>query len=302
MARSVTLSSPTLGIIAKLDLVETTGTNAEPVEFKRGELPDTPAAPGTLSAFQLCAQGLLLREHGFTVDRGWLYFAGSRHRVEVPFTDDLLQQTQTCIRETLLAYQGPLPSPLFYSPKCYGCSINGICLPDETALLTEGEPQQETPRTEPRQFYPARNDALPLYIQTQGAHLGKSGETLVITQKGKKLAESKMFETSQVCLMGNIQMSTQAIQECCRRGMPVVFMSSGGWFYGMTAGPMSRNAPLRLLQYEHYLNPSSSLRRSRTFISGKIRNCRTLLRRNAEILAIGTLQTLKECAINAESA
>ena len=41
-SRSVQLSSPGLGIIAKADLIETHGTIAEPVEYKRGETPDNP--------------------------------------------------------------------------------------------------------------------------------------------------------------------------------------------------------------------------------------------------------------------
>jgi CRISPR-associated protein Cas1 len=301
-SRSVQLSSAGLGIIAKADLIETSGASAEPVEYKRGETPDTPHRAWNPERIQLCAQGLLLREHGFTVERGWLYFASSRQRVEVPFTEDLIEETRRCILETLETARGSLPAPLQDSPKCYGCSLNGICLPDETTLLTQDPQIQERPRNEPRQLSPARSDALPLYVQTQGVHVGKSGETFVLTQKGQKLAEARMFDTSQVCLMGNIQMSTQAIQECCRRGLPVVFMSSGGWFYGMTSGPMSRNATLRLLQYEHYRDPASSLRFSRAFISGKIRNCRTLLRRNAEQLDPEILSRLKESAESAESA
>ena len=236
------------------------------------------------------------------MDRGWLYFAGSRQRIEVPFTDDLIKETRQCILDTLEAAHGSMPAPLQDSPKCYGCSLNGICLPDETTLLHQDPHIQDRPRSEPRQLSPARSDALPLYVQTQGVHVGKSGETFVLTQKGQKLAEARMFDTSQICLLGNIQVSTQAIQECCRRGMPVVFMSSGGWFYGMTSGPMSRNAALRLLQYEHHRDPGSSLRFSRTFISGKIRNCRTLLRRNAEQLDPEILSRLKESAESAASA
>ena len=301
-SRSVQLSSPGLGIIAKADLIETDGTSAEPVEYKRGETPDTPHRAWNPERIQLCAQGLLLREHGFTVDRGWLYFAGSRQRIEVPFTEDLIEETRRCILDTFEAARGTLPAPLQDSPKCYGCSLNGICLPDETTLLTQDPHIQDRPRNEPRQLSPARSDALPLYVQTQGVHVGKSGETFVLTQKGQKLAEARMFDTSQICLLGNIQISTQAIQECCRRGMPVVFMSSGGWFYGMTSGPMSRNAGLRLLQYEHQRDPASSLRYSRAFISGKIRNCRTLLRRNVEQLDPDILSRLKESAVSAESA
>jgi len=42
ISRSVTLGSPRLGIIAKLDLVSTAGDEAVPVDTKRGRVPNNP--------------------------------------------------------------------------------------------------------------------------------------------------------------------------------------------------------------------------------------------------------------------
>ena len=84
---------------------------------------------------QLMAQGLLLREHGYQCDHGLLYFSGSRTRVDVPFTTELEALTLSLIEEARQsAYREKLPPPLEDSPKCIGCSLNGICLPDETLL------------------------------------------------------------------------------------------------------------------------------------------------------------------------
>ncbi len=64
VARSVTLSSEALGLIARIDLVETDGETVSPVDYKRGEKPDVAGGSWEADRVQLCAQALLLREHG----------------------------------------------------------------------------------------------------------------------------------------------------------------------------------------------------------------------------------------------
>ncbi len=63
-ARSVTLASDSLGVVAKLDLVEATGSQATPVDYKRGR--PRRAMDGTLEAWepervQICLQALAHR-------------------------------------------------------------------------------------------------------------------------------------------------------------------------------------------------------------------------------------------------
>lgn len=82
-ARSVSLSSLKLGITAKLDLVEGEGSHAAPVDYKRGKRPHVEKGAYDPERVQLCAQGLLLREHGFECDSGVLYFVESRERVRL---------------------------------------------------------------------------------------------------------------------------------------------------------------------------------------------------------------------------
>jgi|GEM_PF-1930593 len=70
ITRSVPLSSTLLGITGKLDLVATAGTDAVPVETKRGRVPNNEQRSYEPERVQLMAQGLLLREHGYTCDHG----------------------------------------------------------------------------------------------------------------------------------------------------------------------------------------------------------------------------------------
>jgi len=79
---------------------------------------------------------------------------------------------------------------------------------------------------------------------------------------------------------GNVQITAQALSELLQRGIPVVYFSHGGWFYGLATGVVHKNVELRILQYRTADDDRRSLDLARKFVHGKIRNCRTLVRRN----------------------
>ncbi|MCA9061806.1 MAG: CRISPR-associated protein Cas4, partial [Planctomycetaceae bacterium] len=136
--RSLMLSAPSEGLVAKLDLLELEGMAATPVDYKRGKVPNVPDGAYEPERVQLCAQGLILRENGFRCERGVLYFIASKQRVTIEFTDELIARTRE-LRDQfrLVAAAGRLPPPLLDSPKCPRCSLVGICLPDEVNLLSQ---------------------------------------------------------------------------------------------------------------------------------------------------------------------
>jgi CRISP-associated protein Cas1 len=91
-ARSVELSSERLGITAKLDLLEGADDQVIPVDTKKGH-PGRDGSPWDADAVQVCAQVLLLREHGYNVPRGEIYYAETRQRVDVEITAELVERT-----------------------------------------------------------------------------------------------------------------------------------------------------------------------------------------------------------------
>jgi len=300
-ARSLMLSAPTEGLLAKLDLLELEGMTATPVDYKRGKAPNIPEGAYEPERVQICAQGMILRANGFQCDRGVLYFIGSKKRVTIEFTEELIDRTRYLrdeFRRTAAA--GIMPPPLIDSPKCPRCSLVGICLPDETnflqcvpiveqsGLLLLEDPACDSLNTDNRKLntpqvrklLPANDDALPLYVQTQGAMLGKSGDRLTIKYKDELLAERRLMDVSQVSLFGNVMISAQSLRELTTRGIPVCHFTYGGWFHGITSGLVHKNVELRIRQYEIAADPVRSLQIAKWFISGKIRNSRTLLRRH----------------------
>jgi CRISPR-associated protein Cas1 len=133
---------------------------------------------------------------------------------------------------------------------------------------------------EPRPIIPAKEDGLPLYVQSPRAYIRKEGENLIIEVEKQKVAEARLGETSQVVLYGFAALTTPALHECMRREIPVTYNSYGGWFIGHTVGVGHRNVETRANQYRASFDEAACLKLARRFVIGKIANCRTLLRRN----------------------
>ena len=273
-ARSVALSSETLGITAKIDLVEGKGINVQPVDYKKGKRPHIAAGAYAPERVQVCAQGLLLREYGFETSSGILYFAGSRERVRVEFDEALVAETKIAINGIRAdSAEDKPPPPLMDSPKCARCSLIGICLPDEIGFLTRQ-------REDIRPIYARTEHSFPLYVQSPASYVRKDGGQLVIEEKREKIAEVRLKDTSQIVLFGHCGMSTPALHECFRRHLPVTYMSYGGWFIGHSTGTGHHNVQTRTAQYRESFNAQTCLNLAISLIQAKVLNCRTLLRRN----------------------
>ncbi len=279
--RSVMLSAPDEGLIAKIDVLDLSSAEAVPIDYKRGKAPDVPEGAWEPERVQLCAQGLILRENGYHCEGGFLYFIGSRRRVSIPFDEPLVERTRELIEAMRrMAATGAMPPPLVDSPKCPRCSLVGICLPDETCLLRTRE--QADGQGEVRRLMPARQEATPFYVQEQGASVGKSGEQLTVSMRRQTICKTRLLDVSQLCLFGNVQISAQALREITARGIPVCHLSYGGWFHGMTVGFAHNNVELRIAQFATANDPAASVRLAARMIDAKIRNSRTLLRRHLE--------------------
>lgn len=319
-SRSVTLASERLRVIAKLDLVEGAGGEVTPVDYKHGAPRETGNGLELWPAdrAQLAVQCAVLRDNGYRCTEGVVFHQKTRQRVRVEFTPELMAETEQAIRHAWdLAREGTIPAPLVDSPKCVGCSLAPICLPDETNALrgpgAELEQMElfaefEAPRIPPRreremrQVVTPRDDLRPLYLNTQGLRVGKSGEVLQIKDRDKLAAEARISQICQVNLMGNVQLSTQAVQALCEHDVPVCYFSQGGWFYGITTGLNTKNVFLRRAQFRLAEEEWFARALARRLVSGKVRNQRTMLQRNHIEPKPAALLGLKQMAERAERA
>ncbi|HEY3840019.1 MAG TPA: CRISPR-associated endonuclease Cas1 [Bryobacteraceae bacterium] len=332
-ARSVTLSSERLRVIAKLDLVEAEGSLATPVDYKHGAPREGKDGIEMWPAdrAQIALQAIVLRENGYECDEAVVFYQKTRQRVRVPVDAVLIAEAEEAVERAWdLATYGEIPPPLVDSPKCAGCSLNPICLPDETNRLTgidlsgaaqlglfdllandasadtsiRKPPAREGIQTSVRQLMTPRDDLKPLYLNTQGFRVGKSGEVLQVKDKDKTVQEVRIGEVCQVNLLGNIQISTQAVQSLCEAGVPVSYFSMGGFFYGITTGLNTKNVVLRRWQFRLADSEWFPLSLARALVAGKIRNQRTMLQRNhiePDKSSLGVMKAMAERAERAEN-
>ncbi|MCB2262794.1 MAG: CRISPR-associated endonuclease Cas1 [Candidatus Thiosymbion ectosymbiont of Robbea hypermnestra] len=273
-ARSITLESERLGLVARMDLIEADGDRVIPVDYKRGKRPHVPRGAYEPERVQLCVQGMLLGEHDYRCEQGVLYYAAGRERVPVPFDEELRHTTRKAIDGLRrLAAEGRIPPPLEDSPKCPRCSLVSICLPDEINFFRGSE-------LTPRPLVVGQKTALPLYVQTHHAKITKSGERLDIFVDDEKTQSVRLIDVSQVAVFGNVYITTPALHELMKRSIPVSWHGFGGWFMGHTIGTGHKNVELRTAQYQASFDPARCLHLAKGLIEAKIRNCRTLLRRN----------------------
>jgi CRISP-associated protein Cas1 len=152
-----------------------------------------------------------------------------------------------------------------------------------------------------RRLLPRDPAPRPLYITEQGATVGLRSGRVEVTRKGELLSSTRLLDVAQLCVYGNAQVTSQLLRELFAREAPVCWFSYGGWFSGMAEGLPSKHVELRRRQAA--LAGQGGLGIARRIVEGKIRNSRTLLRRNArsprpdEIIA-----SLKELADQAMTA
>lgn len=296
-ARSVELSSETLGIIAQLDLLEGADGAVVPVDTKKGR-PSRDGGPWEADAVQVCAQVLLLREHGYHAERGEIFYAETRQRVPVEVTPDLVTRTLQIVGEAReVATRLAPPPPLRSSPKCPRCSLAGICLPDEVNVLSARQGGR------PRRLIAADSDAVPLYVAEPGSVVGIDGGRLTVSKYRDLLASVRLIDVLHVCAYGNVQVTAQAMRALFEREVDVFHFSYGGWLLGLSSGLPSKNVMLRIRQTTAAAR--GQLDDPRRMIAGKIRNCRVLLRRNGDDTVrrrVAQLATLADQAERAEDA
>lgn len=137
--RRVYVWSEALQIAGFTDLVEERPADQGeqriiPVEYKKGRMGNW-----LNDHVQLCAQALCLEERLSThIDKGYIFYFGSRRRQEVFFTPALRERTRQAVqRAQQLIRAGVLPPPNQKPARCQDCSLEPVCLPQEMRCLQD---------------------------------------------------------------------------------------------------------------------------------------------------------------------
>jgi len=302
-----------------MDLLEVEDGCVTPVDYKHGKPYEVDGALQIWPAdrAQLAVQAMVLRENGYRVEEGVIFYAATRQRVRVAMTKALSKRPERAIGDAWrLAKAGGFRCRSRIRPSVRVVrSIRSACRarPPRCAMprkTTRGNwryskrcaRRASRPLKETRRLIAPRADLRPVYLNTQGLRVGRSGEVLQVKEKDALRQEIRPIEISQLNLMGNIQVTTQVTQLLCESGIPVCYFSQGGWFYGITTGMATKNVFLRQAQFRLAGEPWFCLKLARRLVGGKIRNQRTMLLRNHTEPPEICLRQLKEMALRADGA
>ncbi len=117
-----------------------------------------------------------------------------------------------------------------------------------------------------------------IYVREQGAVVQKLGERIVISRGGSRLLDIPVFQADSIVLIGNVQVTAQALYMLMEHGVDVSYLSYSGKYLGHTAAESSRNIFLRLEQYQYYLDMERRVGMAKAIVGNKIKNQMSLIR------------------------
>ena len=139
------------------------------------------------------------------------------------------------------------------------------------------------------------------YVSEQGAVVRKQDERLLVTKdtagKGRAImAEIPMHQLDQLVIMGNVQLTTQAVALLLQSGTDTVFMSSTGKARGRLIANESVFAELRLRQLQAMSDERINLALAKQIVIGKLTNQRVLLAHEGKAVVKLMAQAVKGIA------
>jgi CRISPR-associated protein Cas1 len=109
-----------------------------------------------------------------------------------------------------------------------------------------------------------------VYVSEQGAYLRKSAGKYVVTFKDKEIFSVPENSVERVVVLGNVQVSTQAISELLQNGTELIFLSLNGKFKGILEPGYSKNTFMRIAQYDASLDEKFSINFAKSILRTKI--------------------------------
>lgn len=281
--RNLDLVSAAWGIRGKIDFLEIEDDQAIVVETKHGKAPKVgpqqwrgmPLPEGSWPAdtAQLGLYMAMLREYGVNANQGRIYYRRCKTSVTIEWTDQLEAFLHAILRRAREV--GALPSPpepLRDSPKCPGCSLHEVCLPDEHFALRNHEPPK-------RRLPIAHDDRYIVHVTSPGSSVCKDGDALRIDTRQGDSARVLLKDISHVSVFGPSQITAQTFNALLRDGIGVSHHTTTGTLLGVSQPLATRNVGLRRAQYRAADDASKCLEVARALVIAKVRNQRTVLRR-----------------------
>lgn len=118
-----------------------------------------------------------------------------------------------------------------------------------------------------------------LFVMTEGSYLAKDGDTVAVRIEKQTKARLPFHNLDGIVCLGRIGLSPQLMQAASQAGISISLLDHRGRFRAAIQGFTSGNVLLRREQYRAADDESRALNIARSFVLGKLGNCRTVLRR-----------------------
>jgi CRISPR-associated protein Cas1 len=286
--RAVDVASVELGVMGRCDTVEIDDAGAATVvEYKATPVRRRPEVTEPM-VVQLALQAQSLRESGYQVRGAAVYFTHHQVRVPVQIGQAELENARLHVEQTasVLASEHA-PKPLEDDPRCTRCSHAGVCLPDERDLGPVH-----------RRVLVADPDTQVLHLTIPGSRAFIRSGRIKIEKAREEIGSVPVERVLALVLHGNIDLSSALIRELLWRKVPVLWCSGTGRLIGWAISAASANGGPRVRQ--HALSESGHLGLAREFVTAKICNQATLLRRHGS--APEAVSALRELQARARQA
>ncbi len=118
-----------------------------------------------------------------------------------------------------------------------------------------------------------------LYLLEHGTVLGKQSERFILRRKGEIIRVIPAIKVDQILVFGMVQLTTQVMQFCLQKEIPIYLLSGHGYYYGVVDSFSTKRVLLHREQFTTAADARFCLHLARAFIRGKINNSRLLLLR-----------------------
>ena len=116
-----------------------------------------------------------------------------------------------------------------------------------------------------------------LYVNENGAKIGIRENRVVINYQDGMERSVPVETLESIMILGKVQLTTQCMEECLKKGIPVAFLSKGGRYFGRLMSPGHIKPVLQREQALLYDTPFA-VELSRRILVAKINNQRVVLK------------------------
>ncbi len=135
-----------------------------------------------------------------------------------------------------------------------------------------------------------------LFVNENSAKINLEANRCVVSYADGMQRAVPIETLESITIMGHAQMTTQCVQECLRRGIPVAYFSKGGGYFGRLQSTGHVNTHRQRLQC-HLYESDFALELSKGIVRGKLQNQIVILQRYAKSRNIAVDESIKMLCI-----